>query len=510
MTINNTTTNKMTINQTMAAFVQRAITDQLVDPMDEIYLRNRLMAILGLYDYQPESESHSDQTLVELLDSLAAYAQAQGMIDGSQKELEIFEAAVMDLVTPLASELNRRFWSLYKESPMEASNYFYHLSQANDYIKTRNIARNISFMSPSDYGDLEITINLSKPEKNPKDIAKAKTAVSSAYPKCPLCMENEGYEGHANHAARQNHRIVRLPLNGERYGLQYSPYVYYNEHSIILHEDHIPMKVDLKCFRNLLAFVDLMPHYFAGSNADLPIVGGSILSHDHYQGGRHVFPMEKAQAYRSVSLATYNDISVDLVNWPMSVIRLRGDDWEEIAQAADYILTHWREYSDKELGILAYSGETAHNTITPIARRKGQAFEMDLVLRNNRQDEAHPDGIFHPHPDVQNIKKENIGLIEVMGLAILPARLLDELQAVESYFDGQSSLDDILPIHQAWAEEYRDKAQGKNGRQLLEDALGQTFARILEDAGVYKLNEEGKAGMMRFIDHLNRSDSTND
>lgn len=497
---------KMTIYQSIQAFVDQAIEADLLDSLDSIYCRNRLMAILNLNDFKSET-GKTNKSLLELMDELTAYAREQEIIDHSQYEQEMFEARVMDLLTPLPSKLNQEFWQLYNQSPLQATDYFYKLSQANDYIKTRNIGRNISFKSPSAYGELEITINLSKPEKSPEEIARAKTLQSSSYPKCALCMENEGYEGHANHAARQNHRIVRLNLNEEKYGLQYSPYVYYNEHCIILHENHIPMKVDLKCFRNLLAFVDLMPHYFAGSNADLPIVGGSILSHDHYQGGRHVFQMERAQAYERLTLDSFPDLTVELVNWPMSVIRLRGDKREDLALAGDYILREWRAYSDAELGILAYTDQTPHNTITPIARRKGQAFELDLVLRNNRQDDNHPAGIFHPHPDVHNIKKENIGLIEVMGLAILPARLLDELKAVESYYDGRGDFSDILPLHQTWAREYEDKVKGQSGQERLEDALGQTFARILEDAGVYKLNEAGKAGLMRFIDHLNRRDS---
>ena len=382
------------------------------------------------------------------------------------------------------------------------------MSRANDYIKTRHIAKNIAFSSASDYGDLQITINLSKPEKDPKDIAAAKLAKPSHYPKCLLCMQNEGYRGRTNHPARQNHRLIRLSLGGGNYGMQYSPYVYYNEHSIFLNQEHVPMKVDRACFEHLLDIIEVLPHYFAGSNADLPIVGGSILSHDHYQGGRHTFPMDQAPAYETASLSAFPDLSVELVKWPLSVIRLRSQDKAPLADAATALLDFWRAYSDESCDILAFSGETPHNTITPIARRRDGAYELDLVLRNNRTSETYPDGLFHPHPDVQHIKKENIGLIEVMGLAILPPRLVGELATIKDFLLGQASLDQVADYHQSWAQDLATSHPDVTPDQvdlLLQAAVGAKFARVLEDAGVYKQSPEGRAGLRRFLDAFNQA-----
>ena len=382
------------------------------------------------------------------------------------------------------------------------------MSRANDYIKTRHIAKNIAFNAASDYGDLQITINLSKPEKDPKDIAAAKLAKPSHYPKCLLCMQNEGYRGRSNHPARQNHRLIRLSLGGGAYGMQYSPYVYYNEHSIFLNQEHVPMKVDRACFEHLLDIIEVLPHYFAGSNADLPIVGGSILSHDHYQGGRHTFPMDQAPAYETASLSAFPDLSVELVKWPLSVIRLRSQDKAPLADAATALLDFWRGYSDESCDILAFSGETPHNTITPIARRRDGAYELDLVLRNNRTSETYPDGLFHPHPDVQHIKKENIGLIEVMGLAILPPRLVGELATIKDFLLGRASLDQVADYHQSWAQglaaSHPDVTPDRVD-SLLQAAVGAKFARVLEDAGVYKQTPEGRAGLRRFLDAFNQA-----
>ncbi|MDO4432106.1 MAG: UDP-glucose--hexose-1-phosphate uridylyltransferase [Aerococcaceae bacterium] len=497
----------MTISTLVHQFIQTAVAQQWLHPLDTYYTTNRLLQLVNVTDYTPDTTAQPTHNLLELLDALRDYAVQNGLIDNIGYAKEQFEAAVMDLITPKPSELNALFWQKYDADKIEATNYFYQLSQANDYIKTRNIAKNIAFTAPSAYGDLEITINLSKPEKDPKEIAAAKLAPAASYPKCLLCMENEGYQGRSNHPARQNHRIIRLNLNGKPYGMQYSPYVYYNEHCIFLNEQHIAMSVNRQCFDNLLAIVDCLPHYFAGSNADLPIVGGSILSHDHYQGGRHLFPMEKATAYETVSLAKYPTLTAELVNWPMSVIRLRGKNPTEIADAAETILAKWREYSDESANILAYTNDTPHNTITPIARRKGDLFEMDLVLRNNRTSEEFPDGIFHPHPDVQHIKKENIGLIEVMGLAILPPRLVEETAVIERYLLGECPLEDVARMHQPWAKMLKDAHADitpQNVRTLIQQSIGQKFARVLEDAGVYKQTTEGKHAFKRFIDALNQ------
>lgn len=495
----------LTINQAITAFIKEGCRLGLISPLNQIYCTNRLLALMQLNDFQEEVSQEDD--LLSLMDAMVCYAQDQRIIGRTNSEKEQMEAAIMDLITPLPSEVNERFRCLYQESPIQATDDFYQLSQANDYIKTRAIAKNIEFKVMTDYGELEITINLSKPEKDPKEIAQARQSTSNHYPKCALCMENEGYQGHLNHAARQNHRIIRFDLNGEIYGLQYSPYLYYQEHAIILNETHKPMKIDRKTFDNLLVIVDLFPHYFVGSNADLPIVGGSILAHDHYQGGRHVFAMAEAEAYQTIELKEYPTLTAEWVHWPMSVIRLRSTDKELIAEAADAILADWRGYSDPELEILAYTGDTPHNTITPIARRRGEDYELDLVLRNNRTSLDYPDGIFHPHPDVQHIKQENIGLIEAMGLAILPPRLVDELSAIKRYLKDEVPLTEVRDVHRAWAQSLQAEAGDLDPdaiEKLIQTNIGQKFARILEDAGVFKLTPVGRLGFERFIEYMNQ------
>lgn len=496
----------VTIQKKINQFVDKAIQLDLMNKLDRNYFVNRLLAMLNLNEAGDSAFSDEDVTLLDYMDSLVNYAKDQGIIDSTQSATEIMEARIMDLITPRPSVLNKTFWNKYADTPKEATQYFYHLSKQNDYIKTRNIAKNIIFTGQSEYGDLEVTINLSKPEKDPKEIAKALTQESVDYPKCVLCMENEGYEGHANHAARQNHRIVRLDLLNETYGFQYSPYVYYNEHSIFLNETHMPMVVDRKCFNNILEIVDILPHYFVGSNADLPRVGGSILSHDHYQGGRHVFPMEKATSFKTVKLNQFKTIQVELVHWPLSVIRLKSEDRSELVEAASIILERWINYSDESLDIIAHTDER-HNTITPIARFKEGLFELDLVLRNNRVSDEHPDGIFHPHKDVHHIKKENIGLIEVMGLAVLPPRLQDELRIVKSYLLSKIPLEEVSPIHQDWAKDMMsqdDSISNETVDSIIEKNLTQKFARVLEDAGVFKQTEEGRSGFVKFVESLNK------
>lgn len=495
---------QINISSVIRSFVNSAIEQGWVDSLDRIYTTNRLMSLIQINELEEGVSDSND--LLSLMDQLTQYAIEQGIIENIGYQREQFEAAVMDLLTPSPSQLNNKFWELYQNNPADATDYFYELSKSNDYIKTRNIAKNIQFNAPyKNYGNLDISINLSKPEKDPKEIALAKNAKQSNYPLCLLCMENEGYQGRNNHPARQQHRLVRLNLNDRHYGMQYSPYVYYNEHSIFLSEEHTPMKIDRKAMDNLLAIVEQLPHYFAGSNADLPIVGGSILAHDHYQGGRYTFPMEKANAYQTIKLNAFPSLKVELVKWPMSVIRLNGAKREEVATAGEALLKFWRNYSDESVDVLAYTDDTPHNTVTPVARRRNNNFELDIVLRNNRTNEAHPDGIFHPHQDVQHIKKENIGLIEVMGLAILPPRLVNEIDSIKAYLLNHADLNQVAEYHQTWAKELKNKEYDETTiDRFIEQAITNKFGRVLEDAGVFKQDESGRQAVLRFIDAFNQ------
>ena len=430
-------------------------------------------------------------------------AEKNQVIKDLQAERDMLEAQLMDLMTPPPSVVNAYFAQYYSKDPVQATDYFFKLSKDNDYIKTREIARNIIFPAKTEYGELEITINLSKPEKDPKQIAAERQLKQVNYPDCMLCMENEGYKGRMNYPARTNHRIIRMNLDGESWGFQYSPYAYYNEHCIILSEEHRPMKITKATFRRLLKIIEVLPHYFVGSNADLPIVGGSILSHDHYQGGRHTFPMAVAEIERNFELKDFPNVKAGIVKWPMSVIRLQGKNQEDLIEASQLIFEKWQNYSDEALQIVAQTADgTPHHTITPIARRKDDLFEMDLVLRDNNVSEEFPDGIFHPHPDVQHIKKENIGLIEVMGLAVLPPRLESELKEVEKYLLAEKN--DIADYHLKWVEELKADAQitQENVTQVVQKAVGAVFARVLEDAGVFKRDVEGQEGFTRFIKTL--------
>ena len=482
-------------------FVTKVIAESSFEELDRIYLTNRVLALVG--DGVLEVETDQDD-LIELKDQLVEEAVRLETIEDSQTAREILGADLMDLVTPCPSQVNRDFWDTYAQSPEQAIADFYQLSQKNDYIKLKAIAKNIAYRVPSDYGELEITINLSKPEKDPKEIAAAKLVKSSNYPQCQLCMENEGYHGRVNHPARSNHRIIRFDISGQEWGFQYSPYAYFNEHCIFLDSKHRPMAISRQSFERLLAIVEQFPGYFAGSNADLPIVGGSILTHDHYQGGRHVFPMEVAPIQKSVTFAGFKTVKAGIVQWPMSVIRLTSDSKEDLTELADKILLAWRQYSDPSVQVLAESNGTPHHTITPIARKRDGQFELDLVLRDNQTSPEHPDGIYHPHKDVQHIKKENIGLIEVMGLAILPPRLKEEVEQVAAYLVGKDV--SVADYHQAWADELKDshpdltdKDQALN---IVQESVGKIFARVLEDAGVYKQTEEGQAAFMRFVEQV--------
>lgn len=482
-------------------FVIKVIAESSFEELDRIYLTNRVLALVG--DGVLDVETDQDD-LIELKDQLVEEAVRLGTIEDSQAAREILGADLMDLVTPCPSQVNRDFWNTYAQSPEQAIADFYQLSQKNDYIKLKSIAKNIAYRVPSDYGELEITINLSKPEKDPKEIAAAKLVKSSNYPQCQLCMENEGYHGRVNHPARSNHRIIRFDISGQEWGFQYSPYAYFNEHCIFLDSKHRPMAISLQSFERLLAIVEQFPGYFAGSNADLPIVGGSILTHDHYQGGRHVFPMEVAPLQKSFTFKGFESVRAGIVQWPMSVIRLTSDSKEDLTELADKILLAWRQYSDPSVQVLAESNGTPHHTITPIARKRDGQFELDLVLRDNQTSPEHPDGIYHPHKDVQHIKKENIGLIEVMGLAILPPRLKEEVEQIAAYLVGKDV--SVADYHQKWADELKeshpnltDKDQALN---IVQESVGKIFARVLEDAGVYKQTEEGQAAFMRFVEQV--------
>ena len=482
-------------------FVTKVIAESTFEELDRIYLTNRVLALVG--DGALEVETDQDN-LIDLKDQLVEEAVRLGTIEDSLASREILGADLMNLVTPCPSQVNRDFWSTYAQSPEQAIADFYQLSQKNDYIKLKAIAKNIAYRVPSDYGELEITINLSKPEKDPKEIAAAKLVKSSNYPQCQLCMENEGYHGRVNHPARSNHRIIRFDISGQEWGFQYSPFAYFNEHCIFLDSQHRPMAISRQSFERLLAIVEQFPGYFAGSNADLPIVGGSILTHDHYQGGRHVFPMEVAPLQKSFTFEGFESVRAGIVQWPMSVIRLTSDSKDDLTNLAEKILLAWRQYSDPSVQVLAESNGTPHHTITPIARKRDGQFELDLVLRDNQTSPEHPDGIYHPHKDVQHIKKENIGLIEVMGLAILPPRLKEEVEQVAAYLVGEDV--SVSDYHQEWADELKESHPGLTDKvqalEIVQESVGKIFARVLEDAGVYKQTEEGQAAFMRFVEQV--------
>ena len=480
------------------AFVTAVIAASDYEEMDRIYLKNRIMSCVGEEGLDAPAQK---EDLIALKDQLVEIAVSNSKIQDSMAAKDSLGAELMDWITPSPSQVNHRFWETYRQSKEDAIANFYALSKRNDYIKVKAIAQNIAFETQTPYGSLEITINLSKPEKDPKDIAAAKLAKASHYPACQLCFENEGYQGRLDHPARANHRIIRFDMDGHDWGFQYSPYAYFNEHCIFLDSQHVPMAISRKTFERLLTIVETFPGYFAGSNADLPIVGGSILTHDHYQGGRHTFPMELAPVEESFSVEGFDAVSVGIVNWPMSVLRLQSDDKAQLIALADHILKAWRGYSDPAVQVLAVSDGQPHHTITPIARIRDGHYELDLVLRDNQTSPEHPDGIYHPHADVQHIKKENIGLIEVMGLAILPPRLKEELKQVKDYLLDREST--VATYHQDWANDLRAThpsiTEEAEAEALVRESVGQIFARVLEDAGVYKRTAEGQAAFRRFV-----------
>ena len=488
----------------IGALVDYAVTHGLAEDADRHYLVNALLEKLGLDDYDPVGDVPFEG-LDDILDTLVDYAAEQGLLKSeSITGRDLFDTALMGAVTPRPSDVIETFRSLYGESPEKATDWFYQFSQDTNYIRATRVAKDIRWSVPSEFGDIDISINLSKPEKDPRDIAAAKTAKQSAYPKCQLCLENEGYAGRMDHPARQNHRIIPVTINESHWGFQYSPYVYYNEHCIVLNGEHVPMKIDRAAFRKLFDFVGQFPHYFLGSNADLPIVGGSILSHDHFQGGRYEFAMAKAPYESTFTVPGYEDVEAGIVHWPLSVIRLRGEDDEKIIDLADHILKAWRGYTDEAAFIFAETDGEPHNTITPIARKRDGKFELDLALRNHITTDECPLGVYHPHAEYHHIKKENIGLIEVMGLAILPARLKTEMALLAECLTGDKKLEDYpeLEQHAAWAKEIAARRTDLNKDtvdDILKEEIGHVFVHVLEDAGVYKCTEEGRAAFERFI-----------
>ena len=498
----------MKIETYIDSLVSYAMNHGLAEPVDHQVLTNRLLDLLGKDDYEPSQELQSED-LEEILAGILDYAVEKGLCEDNITARDIFDTRIMGALTPMPREVIRTFREKYAASPVEATDWYYTFSCDTDYIRRYRIKKDMRWKYESAYGPMDITINLSKPEKDPKAIAAAKNAPQTAYPKCQLCRENEGYAGRMNHPARANHRIVPIEICGEPWCLQYSPYVYYNEHCIVFNSQHVPMKIDKSAFQKLLDFVRVFPHYFVGSNADLPIVGGSILSHEHFQGGHYCFAMEQAAIRETVRFAGFEDIQAGIVNWPMSVIRLDGEDPARLADLADKILTAWRGYSDEQVGVLAFTDGEPHNTITPIARRRGDLYELDLVLRCNITTEEHPLGVFHPHADKHHIKKENIGLIEVMGLAVLPSRLKQELaDLAQAIVAGDDiAADPVLSKHAQWVQELKQQYTftQDNALDILLQETGKVFAAVLEDAGVYKNDTQGQAAFARFIETVNQN-----
>ncbi len=482
----------------------------LVPKEDEIYTVNRLLELFGEEEIEDAKEpvQVSEAELEDILGRMLDYAYEAGLMEENGVVYrDLFDTKIMSTLLPRPSEVIRRFYALYKESPQKATDFYYKFSCDSDYIRRYRIKKDMKWTAPTEYGNLDITINLSKPEKDPKAIAAAKNAKSSAYPKCLLCRENEGYAGRLNHPARQNHRIIPVTIQGEEWGFQYSPYVYYNEHCIVFNGQHVPMKIEHNTFCKLFDFVKQFPHYFVGSNADLPIVGGSILSHDHFQGGHYEFAMAKAPVERSFKVREFEDVEAGIVKWPMSVIRLCAEDADRIIALADVVLDKWRTYTDEAAFIFAETDGEPHNTITPIARKRNDRYELDLVLRNNITTKEHPLGVYHPHANLHHIKKENIGLIEVMGLAVLPARLKKEMEQLKEAILAGRDLrsDEELAKHADWADEFLgkyDKIDGSNIDEIVEKEIGLVFMQVLSDAGVYKRTMQGQEAFDRFIKTL--------
>ena len=493
------------INESIAKLVKYGENAGLVSGLDKIYATNRILEVMQISDYEEPEQIPETPDLEETLNELLDDAAKRGLLEhNSVVYRDLFDTKLMDCLMPRPGEVVKKFEELYAKSPQEATDYFYKLSQDSNYIRRYRIAKDIRWSVPSAYGDIDISINLSKPEKDPKAIAAAKLAKQSGYPKCLLCKENVGYAGRVNHPARQNHRIIPLTINQTEWGFQYSPYVYYNEHCIVFNFQHNPMKIERATFVKLFDFIKLFPHYFIGSNADLPIVGGSILSHDHFQGGNYTFAMAKAPIIEHFTVKGYEDVTAGIVKWPLSVIRLQSKEVKPLIDLAEHILNAWRSYTDEDAFIFAETDGTPHNTITPIARKRGDLYELDLTLRNNITTEEHPLGVYHPHAKLHHIKKENIGLIEVMGLAVLPARLKGEMELLKDYILTGKDIrsNEQIAKHADWVDEFLPNYTSiteENVEEILQQEVGKVFCEVLEDAGVYKCDEKGLEAFHRFI-----------
>ncbi len=487
--------------------VEYGVQTGLTPECERTYTTNLLLEIFKEDDYEDVSIEGEELDLEQILKELLDEAVARGLVEDSVVFRDLFDTKLMNCLLPRPAQVQKTFWEEYERSPEAATEFFYRFSQDSDYIRRYRVKKDMKWKVDSPYGEIDITINLSKPEKDPKAIAAAGAAKASSYPKCQLCMENEGYAGRANHPARETHRIIPITINDSRWGFQYSPYVYYNEHCIVFNGQHVPMKIDRAAFVKLFDFVKQFPHYFLGSNADLPIVGGSILSHDHFQGGNYTFAMAKAPIEIPVTIPGYEDVEAGIVKWPLSVLRIRHADEKRLIDLADHVLQAWRGYTDEEAFIYAETDGTPHNTITPIARKKGDMYELDLTLRNNITTEEHPLGVYHPHAQYHNIKKENIGLIEVMGLAVLPSRLKEELEILADYIVEGKDIrsNEKIAKHADWTDSFLPKYDSitkDNVMDILKEETGIVFTHVLEDAGVYKCTEEGRRAFMRFIETL--------
>lgn len=496
------------INKLTRQLVNYGIDKGLVAKEDEVYVLNRILEVLKVSEYTEPQETPEDAELETILSGLLDFAYENGVMEeNSIAYRDLMDTKIMGCLVPPPSVVINKFNELYKKSPQEATDFYYNFSCDTDYIRRYRIVKDMKWTADTEYGRLDVTINLSKPEKDPKAIAAARNAKQSAYPKCQLCVENEGYAGRLDHPARETHRIIPITIDGGKWGFQYSPYVYYNEHCIVLNSEHTPMKIDESAFRKLFDFIKLFPHYFIGSNADLPIVGGSILTHEHFQGGHYEFAMERAEIRQEITIKGYEDVHAGIVNWPMSVIRISHNDSDRLVKLASHILGTWRAYTDEDAFIFAETDGEPHNTITPIARMRDGEFELDLVLRNNITTEEHPLGVYHPHQELYHIKKENIGLIEVMGLAVLPARLKSEMKKLGEFIVSGKDIrsDEELAKHADWVEEFQPaygQIDENNIDGILQKEIGIVFKKVLEHAGVFKNDEKGTTSFLKFIDTL--------
>ena len=496
------------IDSYILGLVDYAVKSGLIEKEDYTFCVNGVLETMQLNSIDFTAEAVKTDSLEEILSALIKDAVERGICDDNQTAYDLFDTKLMAVFTPFPSTVRKTFAQLYSEDANKATDWYYNLSKATNYIRTQRVARDKKWTYDCDYGTLDITINLSKPEKDPRAIAAEKNAPQSNYPKCQLCAENEGYAGRMNHPARQNHRIIPVTINNSDWFFQYSPYVYYNEHCIVFNSEHTPMKIEKATFGKLLDFVKAFPHYFVGSNADLPIVGGSILSHDHFQGGNYEFTMAKAGIEQEIAFAGFDDVQAGIVKWPMSVIRLSAKDTDRLIELADKILVKWRGHTDEAAFVYAYTDGVPHNTITPIARKKGEFYQLDLVLRNNITTEERPLGVYHPNPSLHHIKKENIGLIEVMGLAVLPGRLNKELDSLKDAILAGVDIraDEVLVKHADWVDQLKEKYTftAENTEEILKQEVGKVFKEVLEDAGVYKNTPEGKEAFLRFVKHINQ------